>query len=353
MTYPNNLSANYDVDAYKIIYTTKGVNGELISVSGLLSIPRKASTSSSPLLSLQHGTAFLDEQVPSLNDGATEIRTIAASMGYIVAAADYIGYVESSHLMHPYTHAETLASTTIDMLKASQSFLEQEGISSNGQLFLMGYSEGGYATLAAQKALQEKPCDGLTVTASAPGAGPYDVFSTAKMVASVDEMHYPSYIAFIVKAYDAIYALNKLAEVIQPQYFEIINSVFDGSHSGDEINEMIPNKPAELFSDTFLMSLKEGTEQSFSSKMKENSIYDWVPQIPTHFYHGRDDLIVPYTNAVTVMNKMREKGAKELALTDCELGEQLADHVNCGLPFFVFAFDFFEGYVADLSSSHL
>ena len=41
------------------------------------------------------------------------------------------------------------------------------------ELFLLGYSEGGYATMALHRELQQFHSDEFTVTASAPMAGPW------------------------------------------------------------------------------------------------------------------------------------------------------------------------------------
>lgn len=79
----------------------------------------------------------------------------------------------------------------------------------NNQLFLAGYSEGGYATLATQKTIEENYQNELTVTASAFGAGAYDMLGTAKELLDSNNpaaLTYPAYVAFVLKAYDTIYS---------------------------------------------------------------------------------------------------------------------------------------------------
>ena len=83
-------------------------------------------------------------------------------------------------------HAATLASATVNMNRAARKFLADPGISrtTNGQFFLTGYSEGGYATLATQRLMQQSLPAEFPVTASEPGAGPYDMTGTTLTILS-------------------------------------------------------------------------------------------------------------------------------------------------------------------------
>ena len=59
--------------------------------------------------------------------------------------------------IHNYMHAETEASATIDLIIYGKELAyELLGVSSNNQLFLFGYSQGGHATMAAVKEIEEK-----------------------------------------------------------------------------------------------------------------------------------------------------------------------------------------------------
>jgi hypothetical protein len=87
--------------------------------------------------------------------------------GYITALPDYIGYGDSGNHFHPYLHAKTLAAAVVNMLKASKTYCATNNIALSGKLFLAGYSEGGYATMAATKEIQENHAAEFTITASA------------------------------------------------------------------------------------------------------------------------------------------------------------------------------------------
>jgi len=295
-----NLSAQvapiYSVDTYKVIYATKDTKGALINVSGLMAVPQKSSSATSPRLSNHHGTIFLNSDAPSLNHQASTGSVIAASLGYIVTEADYIGYGESAGRVHPHTHKETLAGAAIDLLRASKTWLDQQNIQENGQLFLGGYSEGGYATLAVQKRIQEALSNEFSVTASVPAEGAYNVLETAQIDPDDTRLTY-IFFAFIIKGYDEVYGLNLLSDIIEDQYLSVVDTFFDGQHSGAQIAAQLPPPNARadtFFKRDFLVSFNNGEKPELSNKFVENGVHDWVPTAPTRFFHGRDDQVVAF-----------------------------------------------------------
>jgi len=334
----------YIVDSYKIIYYTIDVKGNKIKASGLLSIPKKDFGEESPLLSYQHGTIFLNTQAPSNSSTAADSIMTLAGTGYIVSAPDYIGYGESAGQIHPYIHADSLANASIDMLRASKTFLQSRQVRTNGQLFLAGYSEGGYATLAQQKMIQEKHQNEFTVTASAAGAGPFDLTETSKTLANQVTNEKPAYMSFLLKAYDVVYDLDKIDEMYQAEYVNSINTMFDGNHSTGSITDSLTTDTASLFNASFLEILKGSDDHVIKEKLALNNIYDWNPTAPTRFYHGQNDEVVPYSNSLKALNTMRANGASTVSLRRCPLNT----HVQCAVPYVLDTLSFFSDYVSDL-----
>jgi dipeptidyl aminopeptidase/acylaminoacyl peptidase len=164
--------------------------------------PLKPPGAPSPMLSFQHGTRFTDSEAPSRNSGSDPILLALAGIGYIVVITDYIGYVASANEVHPYLHAQGLAASIIDMVRASRQLLARHNIATNGQLFLTGYSEGGYATLAAQKEMEQNLPQEFPLTASMAAAGPYDMSATAQHFVGLATNPKPAITGFVFKAYD-------------------------------------------------------------------------------------------------------------------------------------------------------
>ena len=316
----------------------------LIKASGLLAIPQKNLSEKSPLLSYQHGTIFLDSEAPSISATSIGGITSLSGTGFIVSAPDYIGYGESASKIHPYLHADSLASTSIDMLRASKELLNQKNVKLNNQLFLTGYSEGGYATLALQKKLQESHSNEFTITASAAAAGPFDLTETTKTLANKTTNSKPAFISFLLKAYDSIYQLNKITEMYQAQYVNIINTHFDGQHSGSTITSNLSHTTSELFNAPFLNTLQGSGQHVIKDKLALNNIYDWKPTAPTRFYHSQNDEVVPYHNAQKALATMQANGAPNISLADCPLNT----HVECAVPYVLNTINFFSNYAHDL-----
>ena len=168
--------SNYEVSVYRLVYKTTLEDGTRVTASGVVFIPKQLTptTKPYPLLSYQHGTLFANGGAQSNSNlavAAFSYPLLYATYGYIVACPDYIGYGDARRqLPHRYEHRQTLAQATVDMLLATQELLVREGVQSNTQTFLTGYSEGGYASLAAQKLIEEKYADKIKLAGTSCGA---------------------------------------------------------------------------------------------------------------------------------------------------------------------------------------
>jgi hypothetical protein len=115
---------------------------------------------------------------PASGEGAI-IAAIYAAQGYIVVAPNYVGYDSSNIHYHPYLVGPQQTTDMINSLQAARTALPtvpNSSVSDNGQLFISGYSQGGYVALATQKAMETAAANGdatMTVTAGSPGSGPY------------------------------------------------------------------------------------------------------------------------------------------------------------------------------------
>jgi hypothetical protein len=101
--------------------TSDGFGREVIA-SGLVSVPVKPDGARSPVLSYQHATIYKDAQAPSNQVAATEPPVVLASLGYIVVAADYVGYGASRGSQHPYLLATPSAAAVMDLLTAARTW---------------------------------------------------------------------------------------------------------------------------------------------------------------------------------------------------------------------------------------
>lgn len=337
----------YDVSLQKIVYKTVTPDGRLINASGIVAYPLKPAGASSPLLSFQHATIFMDEDAPSNNPSTNQALLALAATGYIAVMADYIGYAESGNEeVHTFVIAEGLAAAVIDMLRATRRFLASNNIATNGQLFLTGYSEGGYATLAAQKEMEENLAGEFPITASMPAAGPYDMSSTMQYMVGQPTNDNPELLGFVFKAYDYWYGLNRLDSIFQAPYASVIATYYDGTRSASEVKAALTTNMADLFTSIFRSEFVGSGETTIKAYLGINDIYNWAPRTPTRFFHGQEDTIVPYTNATTAVATMTAAGATDVSLAECVANPR--GHEECVPSYLIEVTDWFSSFANDL-----
>ena len=328
---------SYDVEVVKITYNTALEAGDIVQASGIVAVP-KAKSGSSPLLSYQHATLFKDTATPSNNPFFDKTPILAASAGFISVAPDYIGYGASKSLTHPYIQAVPSANSVIDLIRATKIYLAQRDIELNDQLFLAGYSEGGYVTLAAHQRIEAALADEFTVSASIAGGGPYDVRGMADhIILNATTLDSPAHFAYVVHAYDRLYELENLTlRAIASPHHMTIDNYYDGNSAASSIDAILTRNTNELF-DPYFQSEYAGIagELTLKYRLDQNNVYDWKPVAPVKLFHGQDDSYVRYENATTALATMQANGATSVTLTDCSAVQ--SSHVTCGAEFATFA----------------
>ncbi|BAV11671.1 beta-hydroxypalmitic acid methyl ester hydrolase [Moraxella osloensis] len=166
-------------------YDTVDVKGNKTDATGAVFIPTGTDASCSgnrPIVLNAHGTAttkaYNFAEVGNANNeagpAATLLAALFAGQGYVVISPNYAGYDKSSLAYHPYLNAQQQSHEMADALKAGREVVRRTGsatnVADNGKLFITGYSQGGYVTMATTRYLEtlKEP-----VTAALPISGPY------------------------------------------------------------------------------------------------------------------------------------------------------------------------------------
>lgn len=306
------LSAlQYDVELYKITYKTE-YKGDIITASGMVILPKTSDEVS--MVSFQHGTITSNSEAPTSQAlSSTSLLLFAgmASPGFIGVVPDFIGFGSSAAIMHPYYVESLTASSIIDHLKAARELAIEKGINFGGDLFLAGYSQGGYATMATHKSIELDGLENFNLVASFPASGGYDVKAMQEYFFGLDTYDNPYYMAYVAQAYKTTFDWTQpLNEFFQEPYATRIPDFFDGSKTSSQINGQLTNIVGDLIVADLRDNIDSNPDYAYlKNAFIENGLVDWTPTVKMFMYHGDADITVPFENSVTTWNKLLDNGA--------------------------------------------
>lgn len=342
-SYASNVNFDFDVDVIKVVYGTVDPIGTPTKASGLLVIP-KNTTKALPLLSFQHGTILNKIEVPSRLKGGGEAGLIFATEGYVTVCPDYLGLGDGEGL-HPYMHGESEATSIIDLIRAAKSICKSRGVTLNDQLFLTGYSQGGHATLAALKMIEEQFSSEFTLTACAPMAGPYDLSKTQLDFVLSDEPYAePGYLPYILFAYNKVYNMYPdLGNVFVSPYYDQFKQYFNDNPTAGlgAVNQLWPSPgvPKAVLKPEIVQSIKEDAINPLNIALRKNDLYDWTPASSIQLCHCDGDKHVPYENAEIAYQSFINRGAQNVKLVNPLPG---GTHSTCVLPSILYTLGWFN-----------
>lgn len=330
---------NNPLDVYEVIYETAWHDGSAIQASGIFFLPRKKDKEF-PMMCYHHGTQVTkDRQISFVGEQA--ICTVFGASGYMVAFPDYLG-IGSGKRNHLYLHVETEASASIDMMRAVKQLIAKENVKQNKYLFLTGYSQGGHATMATLKMIQEKHADEFKVTASAPMSGPYDLTGVQGDV-MYKPYPTPGYLPYLIYSYQEVYkCFNDANCGFKDAYAQVLPAYFDGKHSMGDINKAMPKVPKDVLKDEFMNSYMNNDQFPFKLALTKNSVHDWKPETPVLMCYCTADEQVSYKNAIITSANMKARGAKDIKLRNS--GKKLG-HKSCAVFSSVYTKMYFDSFV--------
>lgn len=287
---------NTDATLYKITYYTTFQDSALL-VSGLICVPNN--DGNYPVLCFQNGTNVEWSKAPSVdsNNQLFQILESVATMGFVVVIPDYPGFGASTDVLHPYLEKDNTVPCLVDILKATREFISQDKINAalNNDLFIMGYSQGGWATMQLQSEIEHNGLAGYNLKASSCGAGPYNLTYLNYMIASQETYPMPYFLAFLMDAYSTHGQFtNSLSDIFAEPYASKIPGLFNGTNTGDEINAQLTTSIPDLLNPDYRAGFQANTNyQSIQQAFESNSVAAWDLSTPTRLYHGDADTFVP------------------------------------------------------------
>ena len=336
----------YGYKSYKIPYTTQDEEGNSVNASGSFIVPVGLpdivySTLGLSMVSDDHGTIFSNKEAPSFiadQTGAPHGSAVllTALGGFATLQPDYIGFGDSNSHYHPFLLKDSLANSTVDFIKQVKVFASENNITLNSNLFLTGYSEGGYAAMATLKKIEEENT-GLTVTLAAPMAGPYALKTTADGVLSSSSLGVPAFMADIAYAY-ATAKNQSMTAILNEPYASRVEGLFSDDLTDAEIDANLTKTTTGstgLFSQSFVSDYFTNTSNWFKVAVTENNLHDWAPATTVKLVQCQGDEVIPYVIAQFTEGNMTQAGSSSVSLVPVEATLGLTTHlkhVACGTP---------------------
>ena len=329
------LPTNYEVDVHRVVYNTPNVDGSPTTASGLVCLPT-GDTCAMPMMSYLHGTKVKKNSAFYYLNGEWNLGAMTASHGYAMCLPDYIGLGLSPGI-HPYQHSESEATASIDLMRACRTICDDLQLELNDQLFLVGYSQGGHSVMATHRKIQEELSDEFTVTASAPGSGPYDMSGAQlDMVAAFEPYAQPGYLPYLIQSYQHVYGdlYDNIEDIYVSPYDQTLPPMLDGTFTMNELNAVMPSIPRLIFQQDYQDAFFSDPQHPAQIALRDNDVYDWVPEAPVMFNYCRSDEEVTYLNTINASEHMMAAGATDIQVIE---RDSTIGHFACATPSILFS----------------
>lgn len=312
------LTPAYELDVYKILYKTPYRNANnLVTVSGAMVIPKNTECPV-PFSMYMHGTVSERTGVPSYGSTEMNIGLLFGMLGNIVVLPDYLGLGDSDTtvIVHPYIHAYSQANTSINMVRAGRSLLDTLELDDNGQLFLFGYSQGGFSTAATLREMETYYPNEFQVTAAAPMSGAFDLTGAQKDLIVSDSVYAtPGYLPYILLSYQSIYGnlYDSIQQVLKSPYDSIIPPLFYQKQRGiGYINNQCTPVPKHMIQDSVLNAFLADSLHPLRIALAESHLLDWAPQAPVKLFYCDQDEQVTYLNSENAYASWTANGSQHV-----------------------------------------
>jgi hypothetical protein len=321
------LGVKLGMDVYEIIYKVPWLDGTMRQASGIYYVPK--TDEAVPYMMYGHGTQI--EKYREITDKNAQmfICMAFATDGYAAMYPDYygIGKGEGRHL---YQHAWSEAQAFIYMLYAVDELNKQLELKHNGQLFLTGYSQGGHASMAAHKYIEELNDPRFQVTASSPMSGAYDMTGVQEQY-MFQEYPRPFYLPYLLTSYQLAYDIldtDNPYDVFRAPFDTLLPGYFEGNDKQtlDELNKLLPPIPADMVRKDYVDAYINDPEFPFKLRLAENNLTDWEPKAPMQLCYCKGDKEVHYQNSEVAKAQMYALGVEHVKLNN--LSDHL-DHNTC------------------------
>jgi hypothetical protein len=309
-------AARYGVDTYRVVYRTISVKGRPTTASGVVALPASGRKSLRPV-SFTHGTHAARSITGSVEpDGQSRVAAILfAGSGYAGVAPDYLG-LGLGPGFHPYGHAASEASASLDLLRAARRVAASHGRKLERRVLVTGYSQGGQAAMALGRELQRGRDRYLRLGALAPISGPYDL-RHAEIPAALNPKSGLNartsvfYLSYAITTWDRLYHLyDSPTAAFKKPYAGRMEKLFDGRGDFQQISPKLPATVDGLLTARYRRWLLHPSGKLLRALNDADGTCDWRPRVPVRLYGASGDEQVAYSDTRSCVRSLRAHGVR-------------------------------------------
>ncbi|WP_433362858.1 alpha/beta hydrolase family protein [Actinoplanes sp. CA-142083] len=283
----------YGVRTYRLVYRTTDATGHPTTASGLVALPinnrRQLRT-----ISFGHGTEIFKGDAPSTSDDVFLIGPALtfASAGFAAVAPDYLGLGEGPG-PHPWMDVPSETTASLDLLRAARTFADRQGRQLTRDVYVSGFSQGASAALGLARALQSGTDPWFRAAAVAPISGAYDFRHAAipsLFTPAVHPLLASAYTTYLLTAFDRLHDIYPYPGYVFRQPYAGLPSLFDGTHTGEEVLGALPATIDDLLTPAGKAMLLHPTGRFADALAELDSVCtNWTPRMPVRLYYSPGD----------------------------------------------------------------
>jgi pimeloyl-ACP methyl ester carboxylesterase len=322
--------ARCDVRVVALHYQTRGVWGERANASAALLVPSGACGKDEfPLIA--YGKAADVEKPRTLANPADpetfELIAMFAAQGYAVVASDYLGFARSRYAFHPFLHADSEATTLLDAIRAARQAMEGQGEIAPSLVLLGGYSQGGHASAAAQRLIEQQPDDAFDVVGAAHLAAPLNLSGAMQLEQPI--LAYQFFIPYLLTSWQKIYGdlYQEPSEAFRLPYARTMESLLP--HPTLNVETLLTTgalpdgSPAQarsaLMQRDYVVAVRTQPGHPARRNARRNDMLDWDPRAPTLLCGGSGDPTVPpAVHQAVAMAEFARRGLTNVTAVDVD-----------------------------------
>ena len=339
-------AARCDVKVVSLNYRTPAPDGQMNNATGVLLVPSGACTTPAPLMAYARGTDVnRSRTLASASDAETALLIgLYAAQGYAVVASDYLGYAGSALPYHPYLHAESEASTVIDAIRAARHAAAQHGLLLSGRVMLSGYSQGGHASAATQRAAEASLASEIQVVGAAHLSGPYALSAGWRQPVVI--AGYQFFVPLMVRGWQQVYGnlYTQIDQVFRTPYAPGIEALlpsagasFTSLLASGALPGGLGETPTQvrdaLMQPAYLQDIATRDDHPLLVAARANDLLGWSPEAPVMLCGGSADPTVLYAvNQAALAADFNARGVRDVTVVDVDPVVQALHGVNGQAP---------------------